>query len=96
MKKIWSFRKLEDGTREITSYKGDATEVEVPPRIGKTAVTKIGDEAFSSCAGLKSLMIPEGITSIGDEAFTFCGNLISVTIPESMKTIGGGAFNAAA
>ena len=47
MKKIWSTKKLEDGTLEITSYKGESLEVEIPPHIGKNPVTRIGELAFS-------------------------------------------------
>lgn len=46
LKKKWSYVKLKDGTLEITSYKGDEEEVEIPPKIGRDAVTSIGDDAF--------------------------------------------------
>ena len=81
LKKIWSTKKLEDGTLEITSYKGTDTTVSVPAVIGKTAVTAIGEKALSPLASrltpeqsrvretLGSVTIPEGVTKIGAYAF---------------------------
>ena len=93
LKKIWSTKKLEDGTLEITSYKGTDTTVSVPAVIGKTAVTAIGEKALSPLASrltpeqkrvretLESVTIPAGVTEIGGWAFYGCANLTSVTIP---------------
>ena len=36
MKKIWSYKKLEDGTLSLTSYKSTDMNVVIPARIGKT------------------------------------------------------------
>lgn len=81
MKKLWSYEKLEDGTLCITGYKGEATKVEVPPRIGKTAVTAIGKEAFSVekprqtktrkklLGKITNIQLPDGLISIGKNAF---------------------------
>ena len=56
------------------------------------SVTKIGDEAFSSCKSLQSVTIPNSVTSIGDKAFSSCISLQSVTIPNSVTKIGDEAF----
>ena len=56
------------------------------------SVTSIGDLAFSGCAGLTSLTIPDGITSIGSYAFSGCTGLTSVTIPASVTEIGSNAI----
>ena len=104
LKKIWSTKKLEDGTLEITSYKGTDTTVSVPAVIGKTAVTAIGKKALSPLASrltpeqkrvretLESVTIPKGVTEIGGSAFYGCANLTSVTIPEGVTEIGYSAF----
>ena len=104
MKKIWSTKKLEDGTLEITSYKGTDTTVSVPAVIGKTAVTAIGKKALSPLASrltpeqkrvretLESVTIPEGVTEIGGSAFQGCANLTSVTIPAGVTKIRVEAF----
>ena len=56
------------------------------------SVTSIGDYAFSYCAGLTSITIPDSVTSIGSYAFEGCSGLTSVTIPDSVKSIGSYAF----
>ncbi|MDE6054783.1 MAG: hypothetical protein K2G55_13720, partial [Lachnospiraceae bacterium] len=54
LKKIWSYRKEEDGTLTITNYKGTALEVTVPERIGKSVVTAIGKAAFTGQTYMKA------------------------------------------
>ena len=99
LKKIWSYKKREDGTLEITSYKGTMTEIEVPSKIGKSAVTAIGEYAFSASAWwrrtpnndtrkkIKSVSIPEGITEIGQSAFSGCESMEAVQLPETLLRI---------
>lgn len=55
-------------------------------------VTKIGEEAFSRCTGLKTISLNDGIESIGDWAFYGCSSLSSVYIPKSVTDIGTSAF----
>ena len=109
LKKKWSYKKLEDGTLVITSYKGEELEVEIPARIGKTAVTVIGEEAFSPTAGqemsvpkvknaeirrqITSVHIPNSVTTISAGTFYGCTGLTSISIPDSVTEIGGGAFS---
>lgn len=56
------------------------------------SVTKINSTAFTSCADLISVIIPNGVTKIGMSAFYGCSGLISVTIPNSVTKIGDAAF----
>lgn len=103
LKKIWGYKKREDGTLEITNYKGSSTEVVIPDKIGKAAVSAIGEDAFS-CSEFKksvnkevrksitSVVVPEGITEIGAAAFFGCESLRSVSLPSTLKTIGAVAF----
>jgi hypothetical protein len=49
--------------------------------------------AFSSCTGLKEVIIEEGIDYIPRGTFAGCSSLTSVTLPASMKGIELDAFN---
>ena len=65
----------------------DITSCQVHPN------TKIiVDRAFTLCADLVTITIPEGPQTIGYEAFWRCTGLTSVTIPNSVTTIGEDAF----
>jgi len=104
VKKTWSFKKLEDGTLSIISYKGSDLQVVIPARIGRRLVTAIGHDAFSPQApradgfmrsvraNLRSIVIPEGVTEIGAYAFAYCERLESVELPQSLSCIGNYAF----
>ena len=101
LKKIWSYKKLEDGTLVITSYKGQETEVTVPAKIGKSMVSAIGEEAFYPYQSrvknkevrknLTKVVLPEGITEIGRYAFHCCDGLRDLWLPD-VKKLGYEAF----
>ncbi|MBR5029857.1 MAG: leucine-rich repeat protein [Muribaculaceae bacterium] len=57
------------------------------------SVTKIGDNAFARCEGLKSATIGNSVTSIGSLAFNTCSSLTSVTIPNSVTSISSQAID---
>lgn len=108
LKKIWRTKKLEDGRLEITSYKGDQTEVAVPEKIGKDTVVSIGLAAFSGARYLSKrtakevcefrknnitkITLPETITTIGEYAFYYCRSLKEVNIPLGVKVIENSVF----
>lgn len=108
LKKTWRFKKLEDGTLEITSYKGRQTEVIVPEKIGKNTVTAIGYGAFSGTTwnasrtpkeicdfrneNLTRITLPETVAVIGENAFSYCRNLKAVNVPYGVKVIEENAF----
>lgn len=71
----------------LTKYNGKAENVEIPG-----TVTSIGEEAFSGCTTIKSVVIPKNVTSIGKSAFYECSNLSSVTLSEGLINIGDTAF----
>ncbi|TAF79700.1 MAG: T9SS C-terminal target domain-containing protein [Sphingobacteriales bacterium] len=55
-------------------------------------VIGIGQRAFTDCASLTSITIPNSVTTIGYSAFSDCRLLTSITIPNSVTTIGYWAF----
>ena len=69
------------------------TEIVIPATYNGRSVTSIGGYAFSDCASLTSITIPDGVKSIGDSAFKGCESLTSITIPESVTSISDYAFN---
>jgi hypothetical protein len=86
MRKLWSTQKLEDGTLEITSYKGDSQDVEVPPRIGKTPVTSLGERAFSPYRDEYQISYKPY------ERYKALNAILSVSIPDSVTSIGKYCF----
>ena len=88
----YEYHVLEDGTAEITRYKGSAKSLEIPGKLNGLAVTGIGDRAFDRCSSLKKITIPDSVTSIGDRAFFGCENLTSITIPDSVTNLGYNPF----
>ncbi len=81
LKKLWNSKKREDGTLELTSYKGTETYIIVPDIIGKTPVTALGEEVFSpNAARLTKEQIDARI------------NIRCVEIPSSIKKLPDGLF----
>ncbi|ELP84356.1 hypothetical protein EIN_279160 [Entamoeba invadens IP1] len=58
-----------------------------------SSVTSIGNDCFSYCSNLTSVLIPSSVTSIASWCFNGCSNLSSITIPSSVKSIGYYCFN---
>ena len=93
------------GVHPVSSYSG---EIIIPQSVyynGVTyTVTSIGCNAFYSCEGLTSVVVPNSVKTIAGEseyidiynpqygAFSNCTDLISINIPNSITYIGSDAF----
>ena len=66
----------------IDMIERDITSVIIPD-----GTTKIGDNAFRSCASLVEVIIPDSVKSIGLCAFYECFSLVEVIIPDGVTTI---------
>lgn len=89
LKKTWGFKKQEDGTLIITSYKGTSTDVRVPERIGKSTVTAIGEGAFSGNSGMCAGRVTTYATVDQQRQRR---TITKITLPESINFIDGSAF----
>lgn len=78
---------LNDGTINITSYKGEASDLSIPSLIDGHTVTGIGEYAFYNHTELTTVTIPESVTCIGDYAFYNCTELTTINIPDSVINI---------
>lgn len=82
------FAIYEDGTAEITSYRGSDEVLKLPNLLGSYPVIGFGTKAFDKCSTLKSVLIPPTVTSLPPKLFNSCENLKSVYIPTSVKKAG--------
>lgn len=104
MKKIWSYKKQEDGTLTITSYKGNSLDVKIPSKIGKDTVTAIGEYALSAAnpratnqykqirKKITKITIPDTVNHIESFAFDECRALEEINIPNGITEIKSGTF----
>lgn len=106
LKKIWGYKKEENGTLTITNYKGTEFEVTVPDKIGKSTVAAIGKGAFSGSyyngsvtseqiehrRKITKIILPETVQEIREGAFFNMPALVEINIPKGVRVIGESAF----
>lgn len=91
LKTLWSVKKVDAGTIELTAYHGTNPDVEVPEIIGKQTVVRING-TFKGNTSLRSILIPKTVTEISSGAFDGCNSLSNMALPEKLKLIGVSAF----
>ena len=75
-------------TAELSyNYPQPSGIVIVPSTLGGKPVTRICEEAFGNCSGLREIVIPDSVASIGYGAFAGCTNLVKMTIGGGLETI---------
>lgn len=77
---------------EITGYKGNLGDLELPSSIDNVPVKKITAKAFANCNTITSIVIPSSVQEIGEGAFQYCASLTSVKVSGSVQTIPKRAF----
>ena len=92
MKKIWSYKKGEDGGLILTKYKGEESVITVPERIGKTNVTALGNHLFQFKNNIEKVILPPTITTIGSRVFLRCNNLVDIELSPNIAFIDFEAF----
>lgn len=55
-------------------------------------IINICDYAFTDCANLKDMALPNSITSVGEGAFFGCSNITAIELPAKIESIGSSAF----
>lgn len=70
-------------------HPANRTGTYVPP----SGVKTIGTGAFSHCAGLTEISLPDSVTTVQSSAFAACTGLTTFTLPRSVATLELSAFN---
>ena len=91
LKKLWSVKKVDTGTIELTAYHGTEEEVEIPDVIGKQTVVRLSG-TFKGNETLQSVFIPKTVTEITSGAFDGCSRLTAIDLPDKLKLIGTSVF----
>lgn len=76
----YSYDLLEDGTAQITGYRGNDSNLSIPSGLGGIQVTRIGDYAFYGCTDLTSVTIPDSVIELGAKPFIGCEKLTAFTV----------------
>lgn len=78
---------------EISSYLGDTYEDYWLEMALPSDTIVIGKEAFSDCALVELIVVPNSVKYIGDKAFYNCENLRYIVFPESIEGFGTDIFS---
>ena len=79
----FEYIKIEAGSAlEIVGYSGNATEVEVPKKIGNLSVISIGEGAFENSAQLVTVDCESATPAVlGANAFKGCAEALQINVP---------------
>ncbi len=74
------------------SYRGDETDVVIPPVHWGKPVTILFDDLFKGHTEICSVAIPDTVTEIGGFVFDGCLNLKHISLPNSLESMWQYAF----
>ena len=57
-----------------------------------SGLTEIKRETFTSCDGIKCMIIPEGVRKVGDSAIRLCESMEFLLIPSTLEMVSFGGF----
>ena len=66
--------------------------IEITSCIIEEGVLSIGNNAFSSCKSINSVLLPSTLKTISERAFYGCESLEEIVVPNSVTNIGSAAF----
>lgn len=93
----WEVIDEEAKTAKITSYEGEASDVEIPSLVidsttsTQYTIVKIGEDAFKNDAKIQTCVIPPTVKEIGAQAF-YQSRLTTIEVPSTVDKIGDKAF----
>ena len=76
---------VEDGKATIVETTQTSGDIIIPSEIDGYPVVAIGEDVFTGCEGLTSVVIPESITSVGVGAFSGCTGIRSIVLSSALK-----------
>lgn len=88
----YNYKRLDDGTVELTNYIGEEKDVAVPDSFFGRKVSSLGNWLFDYCGEIESVELPECLTNIGEGAFYNCHSIKTVITGGKVRTIGANAF----
>lgn len=83
---------LDGDNAVITKYKGTATNLTIPDKLGGHTVTAIDGWAFFGLETLSTVSVPATVSAIKEYAFASCTSMVSITLPSELGILGQGAF----
>ncbi len=66
--------------------------IDIPSQIDGTAITAIGEKAFTDYDEIESVTLPASIETIGKQAFWGADSFSRISLPNALTTIGESAF----
>ncbi len=79
-------------TGVVTAADDAITNADIPAEIAGVPVVAIGDCAFTWCAELTSVTLPDGLRYIYNDAFSRCTSLSSINLPDGLEYLDSNVF----